>query len=355
MAGFRRTAVCVEEAVYRMREEVTYVECNGTPREMGRQYGEQAREPIHKHFAFLEERFKRSPKSAPGAVAALRRCLPAVLDEFEGIAEGCGLAVDYLVGLSHGEPEPFAGECTSLACELPDVGPAVIKNNDGDQVDRPLVVRKSTPRQGLPMIQVVFAGWLSGLDAMNAAGLAMTHNSVGSKLPRRGERVACRLWAYHILRQATTVREALDLFQQAPLMGKGFNIVLGDAEGSRCVAEAALPLVAPRSMDAPWVYATNHFILPELAEMDRRRPRDKQISAYRYGYLEWVEANRPPQTLEALEDLFRSHEPWAPCRHGGSHVSYTHWSMVALLKERRVRVAPGPPCEIPYQDYTLEA
>ncbi len=44
----------------------------------------------------------------------------------------------------------------------------------------PYVIRKCTPEKGIPSIQITFAGWLCGLDALNAAGLATTHGSVGS-------------------------------------------------------------------------------------------------------------------------------------------------------------------------------
>jgi hypothetical protein len=190
---------------------------------------------------------------------------------------------------------------------------------------------------------------------MNATGLATCHNSVGSRFPKGGDRIGIRLWTHHLMRTCRTVAQFADGLRQVPLTGKGFNIVAADADGDTCVFEAAVPRVDQRDRGEGFVYATNHYASEALADADRRRPRDKRISQDRLGYFRWVAETNPPASVEDVEAILRSHEPWAPCRHGGPHDSYTLWSMVSVCRERRVRVAQGPPCEHAYEDHPLDA
>lgn len=76
--------------------------------------------------------------------------------------------------------------------------------------------------------------------------------------------------------------------------------------------------------------ATYERLLPELAEVS------------------------PPNDLASLQDLLKSHEPWAPCRHGGPHVSVTEWSIVGIPRERKLLVASGPPCHTSYETIDVD-
>ena len=79
------------------------VECHGGPREMGRQYGEQAREGI---VANLEKYAQlKDPAAARRSAAVIRRLLaerlPEVLAEIEGMAEGSKTDPDRLLLFNH--------------------------------------------------------------------------------------------------------------------------------------------------------------------------------------------------------------------------------------------------------------
>jgi len=338
--------------------EPDIVRCAGGPREMGRQYGRAARDAIARNVDFWigEGRLRASGGFAAAARAVLARRLPEVLDELEGLADGSGAPLEALLMMNQVDTFAAAGDgCTSLAVADGPDGPVLGKNNDGERDGRAFVVRVSVPDDGLAMVQVTYAGWLSGLDAMNAAGLANGHNSVGSVFEKSGRRVDVRLWAYRLMRRCRSTGEFLAGLERAPLTGKGFNIVLADAAGDTCVVEAAVPRVACRGRGERFVFATNHYVSAGLADADRRRPAAKEISRNRYDYLRRIERRRPPAGREDVRDLLRSHEPWAPCRHGGPHVSFTLWSMIALPARRRLLVAPGPPCERAHRALDLDA
>ena len=324
------------------------IECSGSPREMGRQYGEQARDSIHANREWwqTERRVAESDATLASSREFLCERIPDVYEELHGIAEGSGMPFDEMLIFNQRDAGTRGVGCTSMALVAPADGTLVAKNNDGSTGESgSFVVRRSRPTRGLPMVQVTYAGWLSGLDAMNAEGLANTHGSVGSKLPRPFPAVDIRLWVYVLLRQCTTTDEFLAGLSRIPLTGKGFNIANGHLSRHTCVVEAAVPALGIRSRREPFVFATNHYVTPELAEADQRTPGGKEISIYRLGYLKWVKATVPPQDTAALQAILRSHDPWGVCRHGGPHSSTTLWSMIAQCEPREVLVCGGHPCE----------
>ncbi len=333
-------------------EHISVIECSGTPREMGRQYGEQARDEIR---ANVQRRgtmdgFQRDHSMRTKAL--LERHAADVLDELEGVGEGSGVPLLDLIA-ENCVGTPVSQECTTIAISAGKDGPVLGKNNDGALNERHWVLRRTRPARGLPMIQVISAGWLSGLDAINAAGLANGHNSVGSVLKRRPDGLEIRLWSYQLMQRCENVAEFVGALASIPLDGKGFNVVAADSAGGVCVAECALPYVACRGLGDQFVYATNHYVSEELKNADRRTPDQKTVSVLRYGFLLWNELTNPPRSEHDIRCLLTSHEPWAPCRHGGAHMDHTLWSMIARPRERRIRVSFGAPCESEYHSYQL--
>lgn len=344
------------------------VECSGSPRELGRQYGEGAREMVRHNVEYFTGRrwdTEASPAAARTARGVLGECLPDVLEELEGLAEGAGADLDRVILMNQVDTfGPDWQECTPIGLASSDVGPIVAKNNDGADEDRAsgkhegrfryYLVRRILPEHGVPQLQVTYAGWLSGLDAINAEGVAATHASVGSQFDKSGPRVDIRLVAHSLMMRCRTAKDFLAGLANAPLTGKGFNVLVGDKSGDLAVVEAAVPLVSWRGRGGQFLYSTNHYNSPPLREADARLPDKKVISQRRFGYLEWVAQTRPPRTLEDMKALFSSHDPWAPCRHGGATKSFTEWSMICLPQRGEALVAPGAPCKTEYAGYSAE-
>jgi isopenicillin-N N-acyltransferase like protein len=331
-----------------------FIECSGTPREMGRQYGEAAREAIRTNLQSWRPGGSALAWDAyvKDTTAFLTRHAPEVLDELKGVAEGSGASLEALV-VENAAGSPRPSECTSMAIPNSRDGAILGKNNDGAVDERCWVLRRTKPVRGLPMLHFVSAGWLSGLDAMNGSGLANGHNSVGSSLGRVPGSIEIRLWAYHLMARCSTSEEFLQGLLSVPLNGKGFNVVTADAGRNGCVLECAVPKVVPRGLGEPFVYATNHYITDALKDADGRTPDQKQISIYRYGYLAWQDRMHRPGDEGDIRRLLKSHEPWAPCRHGQAHQSHTLWSIIAAPEQGRMDAAFGPPCTQEYTRYKI--
>jgi len=348
------------------RNSIRMIECRGAPREMGRQYGEQARAAIRQNIELFTAEWNRGTVKRTGGVIRrlLSRHMPEILDELEGIAQSSKVDLNRLLLMNQTDTmgAMWSG-CTPLAVARTDHGPVAAKNNDGVKSGNLFsaqrfkkyvyVVRRCMPKQGIPFLQITYAGWLSGLDAMNAEGVGNTHGSVGSVYDKSGPRVDIRLWTYRLMQRCRTTRELVEGLMAGSLTGKGFNIAVVDRAGRTVVIEAAVPLIQARAWNAPFVYSTNHYNLPALQQSDMRAPQNKMVSIRRYGYLQWIDACHRPTRLADVKTILASHEPWAPCRHGGAHISHTEWSMIALPQKNKIMVTDGPPCRTAYQEFSL--
>ncbi len=343
------------------------ITCHGAPRQMGQQYGEQAGEVIHQCIAGRYARKNVTPDSAHVAAAAalLQRELPAVYDEMLGVAEGAQVEIGWLLSMNQwpqdppqAKPSPLAnaagGACTSMLMRTAALGIVLAKNDDGAAGEiSPWVLRRTEPEQGVPMLQLTYAGWLCGLDAMNAAGLVNSHNSVGSRQPRPELLLDIRLWTYHLMRTCRTVAEFWRGLTSRPLTGKGYNLAVADAQGEGFIIEAAVPRLERRGADAQFVAASNHFITPPLENSDQRQPDAKVISCNRLAHLCDPQTTPTPQNVDQLKRVLRDNRTWGACRHGGETKSVTLWSMIGIPQRGELLVCDGAPDQAEYVTHRI--
>ncbi|MEX1046602.1 MAG: C45 family peptidase [Actinomycetota bacterium] len=101
---------------------------------------------------------------------------------------------------------------------------------------------------------------------------------------------------------------------------------------------------------------TNHYLDPELAGM-APEPRDGSLA--RYNRMRTLLDERRPGTPEAIMDILRDHAgaPESICLHAdeadGDDAEAVVFSMVCDVDEGRMWVAPGTPCDTPYEEVDL--
>lgn len=329
---------------------INYLECSGSAFEIGKQYGKQVKAEIH----VCLETFRRyiDKNKLPVILRILSQETPEIIEEFKGIAEGADASFDELLLMNN---LPAGDECTPLFLKdsLND-GTIVAKNNDASPAENlPFVIRKVTPANGIPFIQLTYAGWLSGLDMMNEKGLASTSGSVGSVFVCPKGAIDIKLKMYQLMRKCESIDEVVLELKKSNLRGKGFAIALGDSSGSTVMLDAAVPVVMERKRDAKFAWATNLYESPGLENADQRPPEKRHICIYRNGYLNWIDQTRQPETLDDIKEILSSHEPWAPCRHAGAHGSRTTWSMICLPLHNKVLISHGQPCVNKYKEYSF--
>ena len=311
---------------------LSFIECSGSPLQVGREYGEQVKNEIQRNIELFGRSWNINEcgESIAKIKHVIKKYLPEVYSELIGIAEGANVDISYIFLMNH--VDTFGNDverCTPIILRNSSDGTIIAKNNDAPVYeDYPFIIRKCIPEKGMPFIQVTYAGWLSGLDCMNAEGLSNTHGSVGSIFDKSGPRIDIRLKSYQLMSTCRTTDDFIAGLNETSLTGKGFNIAVGDASGNTAMLDAAVPLISVYNRNKKFDYAANIYKSPGLEIADTRAPDKRDICVYRYGYLKWLEETNPPKNIDDIKKLLSCHEPWAPCRHGGAHSSKTFWSIL---------------------------
>lgn len=323
---------------------------------MGEQYGEAARDEIQANCSMFQPDWQSEASRRKSALikAGLQDWQPEILAEMEGMAAAARVDLSQILLMNHVVSEQYGDECTPLLLHDSPEGPVVAKNNDASPRESfHFILRQCRPSKGLPLMQLTYAGWLSGLDAINAAGLANTHGSVGSRFAALGQGPDIRLLMYHCMKKCSTLAELVSIIRQASCRGKGFSIAVADAAGHSAILDAAVPLLGVRAQNQDFAFSTNLYMTTGLEQADLRPAAKRVVAQYRQGFLQWTAQENPPRNQADIRALLCSHQPWAPCRHGGAHLSQTNWSMLALPLSRQLFVASGAPCRNSYVEYQL--
>lgn len=336
-----------------LEKTLPIIKCSGTPLEMGIQYGLQAKEAIKSNlekFALVYDKLMIAKMKE-----SLQKFVPDVLEELEGIAQGSQVDLDLLLSYNHWELTNDDEErCTVFVLHSNDEGLLIAKNNDSPVGENgKFVIRQCNPNNKIAFTQVTYAGFISGLDMINATGLCNTHGSVGSAFERKGLRLDIRLALYNLMQTCSTIDEVVQQLEQYPLTGKGFSIALGDAKGNSIIVDAAVPFLGKRARNTKFAYSTNLYEYKGFENADMRLPNRRNICVYRNGYLKYVENTNPPKTLTELKNLASIHAPWSPCRHGGIQGSVTDWSVIFFAEKQKFLIAHGQPCENEYQEMSI--
>lgn len=338
------------------------VEASGTPRQIGHATGEALREEIRRHIELYPPLQNREEweRRLPTFLDALRRHVPAVLEEMEATAEGAALDRDLILALNL---PMYANElvategCTNIAFAFGPDGPLWGKNNDGyaPGKQRPHCARLIRRNDGIPHVNFTFCGLVATLDGVNAEGLSVGHSSVGSVFQQSDHHVPIRLWGYEGMMRCRTTAEFVRHMAALPTRDKGYSILCADREGVLCSLEAPVPLLQVRrpAPGLPHMNCVNYYQLPALAEADRRPPEGKANAKRRREFLDRWLATADDLSVEGMKGLLRHHGEVSICRHGGDDGSHTEYAMISAPASGRVLYLSGYPCEEEFSELTL--
>lgn len=347
------------------------LELQGTPREVGRQYGEACRESFHElHERAMEHAANQMRWYQDIHVMhdVLRSLFPGFLAEIEGAAEGANMPLDDVL-LNHrsflsarelypAPPESESG-CTNLAFLQTPTGPIFGKNLDlSPDPDRDYAIRDVTYDDGSQVIHSVVEGEITARDTcMNGHGLTIGGSSVGSVFQQSIHNPPIEAMIYEMLRTCATTEGAIRFLQQYPCVGKGYNFVMVDEQGDGVALECACPMVQVRRAepDQDAIYCTNIYQLPALSDADLRTPQGELYSRKRNHYLDrMLFEERVPRTVEQMQALLSAQgDEGGLCRPiDDGDYSKTRMSVVTVPAERAFWFTDGQPCAVPFEQVT---
>jgi hypothetical protein len=331
------------------------VHAEGGPLERGLTIGRELGDLIDRSLGFYRGLLTHLG-IGPGELARLLdpyRAAAAALPEetalLDGIAAGAEVSPEELWFVNAFEELEAAGEhCSTFTAVA--AGTTILAHNEqwlaGDAGNLAVVV-ESCPN-GASVVSPTVACCLPAVG-LNSAGLAQGIDSLTAPDDRVG--VPRVLVSRHALAAASLD----DAVARATLRGRagGYAHVLAQRGGETLTVETTAADHA--LLRGPGAH-TNHYVAPELAAHGDP-PGDGSLA--RHARLSELLRERTPATPEEAMAILRDHAstPQAICEHAGPDgdegASVVLFSMVCELEEGRMWVAPGNPCETPYEEVDL--
>lgn len=266
-----------------------------------------------------------------------------------------------------GVPAP-AGDCTAFAV-LPG-GSAdghlwIGQNWDWIPGVAGLLLHVTRP-DGLRVLSFTEAGIAGGKIGLNSAGVGLVVNGLLSNKDdwsRLGRPFHRRTWEALC---SPTLDGAMDAVTSG-VRSCSANFVIGraDADGSGTAVdvETAPEDFCTHAPVAGMLAHANHFLDPDRLGIWQPIVEEKRSTYHRHAQMERRLADAASGgsiAAEALREILRDHDghPDSICRHTNAALpaseSYeTVVSVVMDLHHGRMHVAPGPPCEQPYEEFTV--
>ncbi|TNF29659.1 MAG: hypothetical protein EP329_15200 [Deltaproteobacteria bacterium] len=272
----------------------------GSPREMGRAFGESERDAIREFFALrvanaiMQAAKYGGQEVAPGGVLDVaRRCVaptraydPAGFEELSGIAEGAGLSVEEILALNGltdirdvlswpGQLDAFGG-CTSFIAQrdvTADGQVLVGQTWDLASDNMPFVLGvHRVPADGPETWCLTTAGCLS-LIGMNDAGVAIGTTNVRTTDARPG---VTYLSIIHKALSARDLDDAVRAVTEAPRAG-GHYYYMADGGGRAFAIECSARSHAVTEVTRGYFNHTNHCKVPGNVVVEGAAPSSTSL------------------------------------------------------------------------------
>ena len=366
---------------------VPLVSVSGPPAESGAAYGAAAAEQIARNIEAYGRRFAvqagldTAAVHAAGAEYRLATAEhhPRIAEMLDAVAEGAGVPVDAIYALNArteliygalvgpaGSPDAADGGCTALGVLGTHTasGHLLIGQNwdwHPEQRDAMLLLR-TTDERGHTVLTLTEAGMLAK-TGLNSAGVGLCVNMLGSGQDGLGQPGV----PYHVMLRAALEADCLAAALRAtvrPPRTSSINMLIGQAGDSG--GELIDVELAPG--EAGWLHPVdgvlthaNHFEAPvPVYDTIKDWGGSSMFRAARARRLLGEPAATGKVTEDDLIAVFRDHAsyPSAICKHDDNREPYydrseTLYSILIDLDDRRIAIAPGPPCRDTYTWFPL--
>ncbi|MBP89719.1 MAG: peptidase C45 [Planctomycetaceae bacterium] len=340
------------------------IEVSGSPREVGRQIGEAAREETRGFCEVALERVnktivvsrERAFDTARQSTEFAEKYRPDLVEELRGTAEAAGVTLDELMLLqvrNQFTPDKEGG-CTSFAIQSSaTTSPVVAQTWDNDPVlDEFTIVLTRRPQGGPASMSCTQAGLISYMG-FSETGIGACVNTLPA--PSRAVGVP-HYFTLRELFEADSLDKAVESVRRAH-RAIPVNIMLATPDGPADLEVTIDDVHVLRPEDFGAITHTNHCVHPDLLsvnddfpELIQSHSRKRQIDSL---------VGSVSGEIDALKSILGDHDghPTSICRHVNDDPVNGFWVTVFALiiepSERRMHVTRGTPCDHQFETYTL--
>lgn len=342
------------------------VEVTGTPREMGQQLGETAREEVQAFCEVALERLQETMQVDRGQAESLaEQCLPFAkeyspdsVEELRGVAEATALPFWKIMLLqirNQFTPDSDSG-CTSISLPATSKCSAIVAQNwDNDPAFDPFTIMLTRRPVGKPALMTLTQAGLISYIGFNESGIGACLNSLPA--PSRPLGVP-HYFTLRELYETTSLEAAVHAIRRAARAIPA-NIMLTTPEGPADLEVTIDDVQVLRPEETSWITHTNHCLHPELCEYNEQFPELIGSHPRKTRIDELLSSNTAEIGVEEIKTALRDHQghPRSICRHANDDPDHGFWqtvfSVIIEPGERRMHVSRGTPCCVPYETYQL--
>ncbi len=341
------------------------IEVDGSPRQMGEQLGEGAREEIRGFDAVALERVnltmavseERALAVAADSIERVAGYAPEMLEELNGMAASSGVPAERLMLLQiRNQLRPDGGGCTSFALSRPAaIGAFVGQNWDNDPALDPFTIVLTRRPEGEPAFMSITQAGLVAYIGVSEAGVGICMNTLPA--PSRPLGVP-HYFTVRGMYRTGTLDAALEAVRRAQRAIPA-NVILAAPDGLADFEITVGDVHVIRDDGSGIVTHTNHCVHPDLAPVNNDFPELIQSGPRKCRVDELLRRAPSPLTEASLREILSDHDghPHSICRHANDHPDNGFWtsvfSVIIDVGAGRMKVSRGNPCKSPYETYHL--
>lgn len=348
----------------------------GSPREVGRQYGETFKEDVREHIELTYELAAHVSGSNEEKVIETTRLFqpyiekyaPDFMTEIQGISEGAGIKLEEALlpqvrqeVVYFGQYGGSGNECTSYAVGTTYTADGKVysgQNADlaGDFESVSNVVTFAVENKPKIMM-LVPAGQISYIG-INDRGLGLNCNF----LPCNGWRIGFpRYLISRFLLEAGDIDRARSRMRSIKERASSRNLLLTNNKGEFINFEMTPDRIAGLEVRGKFVHS-NHFLDPSMREFEGSDELEMIDSRWRLERLDHlIEENKGMITETKIKEMLRDHEmdketgKFSICTHASKETDgyHTFASVINNLTDGTMSIAKGNPCKAEYKTYSF--
>ena len=336
---------------------------SGSPFEIGLQHGQV-------HALAIRSSFKKhclDGRLSPGLqdkvlealIEQVEIHLPDLVEEAKGIAQGAGLSsYKQIMQLTFWqELEALRSSCTLIGFAFSESGPVVGKTVDTEMSQKEdALLQIVYPSKGYNFIGVGKLGTSNIEVGINEKGLSVAQSSAMCVDGDTGG-VSRLLVLRSVLQYCSTTEESIKMLSAYRLAKLGQSVLLADAQGDVAIVEMAARKQLVRRPYNGVIYATNFYLIEEMAKLSDPDVWYYQNALKRLENLKMtLESGSLVLSVDFMRKILRSHtDPGAICQHGKDIDLNTFCACLLLPREKKIFATHGHPCQNDFIEYVFLA